>query len=119
MNEAKEYHGHPLFYAIVEELKELHSQKNRQYATQANPLANFERTGKMMEKIFRPGVNSALASCLGLMSKQVDGIYEMVGEGKTGTPDSLIDKLRDVAVYSIIAEIILRESEDAKTVHSG
>jgi hypothetical protein len=46
------------------------------------------------------------------MSKQVDGIYEIVGEGKKNTCDSLDDKLRDVAVYTIIAMIIIREEKD-------
>ena len=104
------YFGHPMFYKIIEELKEIHSEKNRQYATVDNPLGNFERTGKMIEKFLHKGVNPTLASCLSLMSKQVDGVYEIVGEGKENTVDSLEDKLRDVAIYSIIAIIILKES---------
>ena len=104
------YFGHPMFYKIIEELKEIHSEKNRQYATVDNPLGNFERTGKMIEKFLHKGVNPTLASCLSLMSKQVDGVYEIVGEGKENTVDSLEDKLRDVAIYSIIAMIILKES---------
>ena len=108
----KPYYGHPMFYQIVEELKDLHSEKNRQYATKGNPLGNFERTGKMISKFLHPGVNPTLASCLSLMSKQVDGIYEIVGEAKANTIDSLEDKLKDVAVYSIIAMIILAEARE-------
>jgi len=107
-----EYHGHPAFYAIVEELKNLHSEKNRQYATKENPLANFERTGRMISKFLKPGIDPTLASCLALVSKQIDGVYEIVGECKSGTVDSLEDKLKDVAAYSIIAMIILRESAE-------
>lgn len=114
MSEVKEYHGHPLFYQIVEELKDLHSEKNRQYATKEGPLANFERTGRMISKFLKPGINPTLASCLSLVSKQIDGIYELVGEQKQNTVDSLEDKLRDVAVYSVIAMIINRESREAK-----
>ena len=110
----KAYYGHPMFYKIVEELKDLHSEKNRQYATKGNPLVNFERTGKMISKFLHPGVNPTLASCLSLMSKQVDGIYEIVGESKANTIDSLEDKLKDVAVYSIIAMIILAEAAREK-----
>jgi hypothetical protein len=107
---AKEYFGHPEFYRIVDELKELHSEKNRQYATKENPLANFQRTGRMISKFLKPGIDPTLASCLALTSKQIDGIYEIVGECKEGTIDSLEDKLRDVAVYAVIAMIIIRES---------
>lgn len=114
----KPYYGHPMFYRIVEELKDLHSEKNRQYATKGNPLGNFERTGKMISKFLHKGVNPALASCLSLMSKQVDGIYEIVGESKANTIDSLEDKLKDVAVYSILAMIILAEArEKEKETH--
>ena len=111
-NEAtKPYYGHPMFYTIIEGLKDLHSEKNRQYATKGNPLGNFERTGRMIAKFLHPRVNPTLASCLSLLSKQVDGIYEIVGESKANTIDSLEDKLKDVAVYSIIAMIILSEAK--------
>jgi hypothetical protein len=113
---AKEFHGHPLFHKIVDELKELHSEKNRQYATVESPLANFSRTGRMIAKFLKPGINPALASCLSLMSKQVDGVYEIVGECKQNTADSLEDKLRDTCVYSILAIIILREAECQKDI---
>ena len=105
-----DYYGHPLFYKIVEELKQLHSEKNRQYATKGNPLSNFERCGKMISKLLKPGVNPTLASCLALVAKQIDGVYELVGEQKKNTFDSLDDKLKDIAVYAVIAMIINRES---------
>ena len=117
MDSEKTYYGHPMFHKIVDELKELHSEKNRQYATQGNPLGNFERTGKMIAKFLHPGVNPTLASCLSLMSKQIDGIYEIVGEAKVDTIDSLEDKLKDVAVYSIIAMVILAEANQKGETH--
>lgn len=107
-----DYHGHPMFYKIVDELKALHSEKNRQYANKGNPLGNFERTGKMLSKMLKPGVNPTLASCLAFVSKQIDAVYDMVGEGKRNTVDSLDEKLQDIAVYSIIAMIINRTSPD-------
>ena len=110
--QVKQYYGHPSFYKMIDELKDLHSQKNRMYATKENPLANFERVGKMISKFLKPGINPALAACLALQAKQIDGIYEMVGECKQNTPDSLDDKLRDNAVYSIIAMIIVKEARE-------
>lgn len=108
----QQYHGHALFYKIIDELKTLHSEKNSVYASAEEPLANFERTGQLISKFLKPGINPKLASCLSLMSKQIDGIYEMVGAGKTGKFESLEDKLKDTAVYSIIAMIILRELKE-------
>lgn len=107
----KLYHGHPMFYEIIDSLKELHSKKNQQYATVDDPLRNFKDVGNLIDKMLKPGINRPLAACLGLVAKQMVAVYEMVGEGKTGMVDSLEDKLRDIAVYSVIAMIILKESE--------
>jgi hypothetical protein len=101
--------GHPLFYQIVEEITALHDAKNRQYATQDDPLGNFRRTGQIIRKMLKPGLNPTLASCLAFMSKQVDGVYEIFGEDKRDTVDSLDDKLLDIAVYAIIGLILVRE----------
>ena len=111
MKERKLYSGHPRFYKILEELAELHSRKNKQYATQSNPLANFKRTADLASKLIKSEIkNKPLVMALMYMAKQVDGVYEIVGESKTNTPDSLKDKLMDIAIYSIIA-IILSEEE--------
>ena len=104
------YHGHPRFKEIVEEIVQLHSEKNRQYATKETPLGNFYRTGNIIKKMLKPGILPELASCLSFMSKQVDGVYEIVGEGKQNTIESLHDKLRDITVYSILAMILIEEA---------
>jgi len=108
---SKRRFGHPLFYKIVEEIAQLHERKNRQYAMPDDPLGNFRRTGQIISKMLKPGINPTLASCLSFMSKQVDGIYEMFGESKTDTPDEMEDKIQDVVVYGIIALILLREAK--------
>jgi hypothetical protein len=105
-------YGHPMFHTLIEEIRELHERKNRQYATSDDPLGNFRRTGKIIAKMLKPGLDPTLASCLAFMSKQVDGVYEIFGEEKTDTVDSLEDKLLDIAVYSIIAMILVRESRE-------
>lgn len=103
-----------MFYEILEELKDLHSRKNSQYATNKNPLANFERCSKLCEKLLNPSIkNKTLAYLLILMSKQVDGVYEMVGEGKTNTVEEVEDKLKDIAIYSLIGIILERTHENA------
>lgn len=103
--------GHPMFYEILNELAKLHSVKNADYATKADPLSNFNRVGHIIGKFLKPGVNQSLAACLSLMAKQVDAVYEFVGEGKTHTFEALDDKLKDIAVYSVIAMIIAREAQ--------
>lgn len=107
---AKREFGHPAFYAVGEEINDLHSEKNRQYATPDDPLGNFRRTGQIIAKMLKPGLDPSLASCLALMSKQVDGVYEIFGEDKKDTLDSLEDKLLDIEVYSRIAIVLVREA---------
>ena len=107
--EEKQYYGHKRFYEIIEELKELHSKKNYQYASVKKPLDNFNRGAMLADKLFKESIkNKALADLLILMGKQVVAVYDMVGDSKTNTVDSLEEKLRDIAVYSIIG-IILNE----------
>jgi len=105
----KQY-GHPQFYKILDELAELHSKKNYQYATDKDPLSNFKSAGKMVEKLFKPGINVPLATALIYISKQYDGVLNIVGEGKKDTIESVRDKLMDISVYSILC-IILNEDK--------
>ena len=106
--EGSQYHGHPGFYKILKEAAELHSKKNFQYATNNNPLGNFNRCGALASKILKPE-NKSLAICLAYMSKQVDGVFEMVGENKTGTVEEIKDKLMDILVYAAIAMLLDEE----------
>jgi len=106
-------YGHPQFYKILDELAELHSAKNYQYATDKDPLSNFKSAGKMVEKLFKPGINVPLAVALVYMSKQYDGVLNIVGEGKIDTVESVRDKLMDIAVYSILC-IILKKKKGRK-----
>lgn len=102
-------HGHPKFYQILKELAELHSTKNYQYSTDKDPLSNFKSAGKMVEKLFKPGINVPLATALVYISKQYDGVLNIVGEGKEDTVEALEDKLKDIAVYSVLCIILNKE----------
>lgn len=112
---SKQRGGHPLFYKLIAEEAEMYSRKHYQYATDADPMSNFRLCGQLTRKCIKPGVNPTIAAALTLMSKQVVGVYEIVGEGKTGTIDSLEDKLLDIAIYSRIIRILVREAEAGKS----
>ena len=106
----EEYSGHPEFYKILDKMKELHNRKNAQYATSKDPLGNFRRASALVEKLLNPKIkNKKLAYLLVLMSKQVDGVYEMLGESKEDTVEELNDKLMDIAIYAVLAMIIEKE----------
>ena len=105
----KKRYGHPKFYKILEEMAELHSRKNYQYATDKDPLSNFKSAGRMVEKLFKPNINIPLATALVYMSKQIDGVINLVGESKTDTIEALEDKLMDIVVYAILCMILSEE----------
>jgi hypothetical protein len=103
--------GHPDFYKILDEMKSLYSAKHYQYATDKDPMINFRLCGSLANKLIKPGVNQTIAAALLLMSKQIVGVYEIVGEGKTNTIESLQDKLRDIGIYSVILQILVAETQ--------
>jgi len=95
----KKFFGHPKFYKILEELRELHSRKNHDYATSDDPLSNF----KEAERLGIP----AWKGCLIRMSDKWCRLIEL--SKKEGMNESIEDTLRDLAVYSIIAIILYEE----------
>lgn len=108
----KQYSGHPTFYKILNELKLLHDKKNKQYASDTIPLGNFYRGSKLISKLINPNINNKpLSFALSLMAKQVDAVYDIVGDNKTGTEEELEDKLKDIAVYSILCIILIKEQK--------
>lgn len=106
--------GHPDFYKILDEMKSLYSAKHYQYATDKDPMANFRLCGDLIHKMLKPGIRPTIAAALCLMSKQIVGVYEIVGEGKTNTIESLQDKLRDIGIYSVILQILVAETQEQK-----
>jgi hypothetical protein len=97
-NRYKNYHGHPRFYELLNEIAEIHSLKNHDYAGKDNPLANLKEFGwkgivvRLGDKYFR--------------------LKNFVKSGELKVKDeSIIDTFKDTAVYSLLA-IILYEEEN-------
>ena len=106
----KKYYGHKDFYKLLEEEKQLHNDKNYQYASGDDPLGNFRRVGQLCHKILNnPNVPDELKVAMVNMAKQIDGVYDIIGEGKKNTIESVEDKFRDISVYSKICIILYRE----------
>ena len=106
----KKYHGHPSFYKLIEEEKRLHSDKNYQYANKEEPLSNFRRVGQLCHKLMlNPNVSDDLKVAMVNMAKQVDAVYDIVGESKEDTIESLEDKFRDISIYSKLCIILNKE----------
>jgi len=103
--------GHPRFHELLEEIRELHNKKNADYSEENNPLSNFY----MCEKFGIP----AWKGCLVRISDKTSRIFRLATKGKVEVKDeSIIDTLKDLAVYSLIC-IILYEQACGENVEAS
>ena len=101
--------GHPRYYEIIEELKELHSRKNSDYASAGDPLSNLRACEKL-------GIDPFTGVMIRFQDKW-DRLIELTkkkleGEGPAVKDESIIDTLMDNAVYSVLAIILLEEEKE-------
>lgn len=97
----KEY-GDPRFYALLDELAELHSKKNHDYAGE-DPLSNF----KISEKFGIPAWKGALVR----LSDKVSRVWEFAKKEKFEVSDETFkDTLMDLAVYALITIILYEDT---------
>lgn len=102
----KKFYGHPDFYKLLEELKEIHSRKNHDYAGK-DPLSNL----KMSETFGIPAWKGTLIR----MSDKFARIVQLANKGENLVKDeSIIDTLKDLSVYSLLCIILYKESKNAK-----
>jgi hypothetical protein len=97
-------HGDPRFYQLLDEIAELHSRKNHDYAKTDEPLSNF----RQCEAFGIPAWKGILVR----LSDKWSRLTQLAG-GKVPKNESLRDTLIDNAVYSLLA-ILLLEDEGTK-----
>ena len=112
LEESLKKHGHPRFYEILEELAGLHSRKNRDYATQADPLQNFRRVAEWAKSygMITPNFESMKIAII-YMLKQLDAAFKLIRDNQEGKVEGVPERLKDVAVYSILCMILYEENE--------
>ena len=107
--EAKERHGHPDFYKILDSLADLHSEKNHDYAAGGDPLGNFDRRADLYARY--PGLKLSNPTVVALVDamKQLDAALWFLSNGHEAKVEGIEGRLRDVAVYSVLAIILNRK----------
>ena len=100
----KKVFGHPRFYEILEQMKELHSRKNHDYAGTSDPLKNLRACERLELKPFM-GVLVRLQDKWSRLEEFVKSGQLMVKN------ESVIDTLMDNAVYSVLAIILYEEQQ--------
>lgn len=98
------YHGHPRFYELLQEMADLHSRKNHDYAG-GDPLSNL----RAPEEI---GIPAAKGIIVRLMDKWGRLKTFFRGETYRVKEESVKDTLMDNAVYSLLCIIVLEETEE-------
>jgi hypothetical protein len=95
-----ERHGDPRFYTLLEEIAELHSRKNHDYAKTDEPLSNFTRSRSLGVEPWR-----------GVLVRMSDkwSRLEQLAAGKTPKNESMRDTLIDLAVYALIDVLLLED----------
>lgn len=97
-------HGHPRFYELLEEIADVHSRKNFNYAESGNPLSNLKSSEKYFNIPAHMGTAVRMADKWERLCQLLKGKEDVVGE-------SLIDTLKDLAVYCLLETILLEEGK--------
>jgi len=90
----------------MDDLKKLHSEKNRGYASGGAPLGNFNRTAHIMKNYPRFPITTPIGVLMMYVLKHYDRIMYDLNRGLDPSDDSL----RDIAVYVTIARCILYDN---------
>ncbi len=103
-NETDKQYGHPDFYKLLDQMAELHSRKNHDYAGTSDPLKNLRACTRL-----------ELDPFIGVMVRLQDKWSRIEEFVKSKTllvkNESVEDTLMDNAVYSLLAIILLREQK--------
>lgn len=105
-------HGHPRVYGILEEMAELHSDKNYDYAAGGDPLGNFKRRAAIYAMY--PGLDLSDPTVVALVDamKQLDGALWLLSNKHTAKVEGIVPRLVDNALYSVIAIVNEEEKEE-------
>jgi hypothetical protein len=99
----KRYHGDPRFYNILKELADIHSRKNHDYSGD-DPLSNL----KLSERMGIPAWKGVLVR----MSDKISRLWNCSKMEQLEVSDeSIIDTLKDLAVYSILCILLYEDSK--------
>ena len=103
--------GHPRFYEIIEEMKDLHSRKNSNYAEDGDPLSNL----KASEAFDIPGHIGTMVR----MSDKWSRLVQLMKGKQDKVGESVKDTLLDLAIYSVLEIILIEEYEREQSLRSS
>jgi len=108
----KKYYGHPKFYELLEEIKEIHSSKNHDYAKTTDPFSNLKMCEEIYVKCPHCKKSHPIPAHIGTLIRMSDKWSRLIQlTKKEGKNESVRDSLMDLAVYSLLRIILLEEEK--------
>lgn len=99
--------GAPRFHEILAELGALHDAKNHDYTSGGPPTGNFDRVADILAHYPDFPYWAPYGVALVYMLKQLDAALWMMCQGHSSrTGEGVPQRLRDVAAYAILAEVL-------------
>lgn len=96
MSETK--NGSQVFYALLERMSNIHSQKSHDYASNSNPYGNYQFAGKM-SKLFD---NPDDAGFMGRIAEKLFRLANLENGEKTPSNESIEDTEIDICVITAL-----------------
>lgn len=87
--------GSPTYYKLLEEMKELHSRKSHDYASNENPVGNYHFAGTLA-LLFVGSPEDA--GFVGRLGEKIYRLANLQKDGKEPLNESIEDTERDIAV---------------------
>ena len=100
--------GHPRFYELIEEIKQLHAAKNHDYTKGRDALSNL----RACESFGVPAWKGTLVRMCDKWSRLQS--FALCDKLKVEN-EKITDTLMDFAVYSLLEIILIEEAQEAKS----
>ncbi len=101
--------GDPLFYELTDDEIQLHDEKNQDYRSTSNPIANFDRVAAWMA--LYPDMNWARPEMVAILyaQKQIDAAMSLMERGVEGKVETVDTRARDAHIYWKLFRVIRRK----------
>ncbi|KKM70214.1 hypothetical protein LCGC14_1442980 [marine sediment metagenome] len=110
--------GDPMFYELTDDEIRLHDEKNQDYRSTSNPVANFDRVAAWMA--LYPDMDWARPEMVAVLyaQKQIDSAMSLMERGVEGGVETIDTRARDVHIYWKLFRVIRRKHKNVVEVQS-
>ncbi len=107
--------GDPMFYELTDDEIKLHDEKNQDYRSTSNPVANFDRVAAWMA--LYPDMDWARPEMVAILyaQKQIDSAMSLMERGMEGGVETIDTRARDVHIYWKLFRVIRRKHVEVQS----